>query len=216
MARPAGWKPYTTADGATVPSVSTICSRFKDSGGLLFWAWSEGAAGRDFRQTRDAAAESGTLAHAAVEAWIHKRPFEFTGEPDVRAKAETAFEAFLAWAEMTQLQVTDTEVRMVSEVHRFGGTADAFTVRGRRAVLDWKSSSGIYPEYVVQVAAYGLLWNELHPSDPITGGYHLVRFDKQHGDFHHHYWAEANDAARMFLLLREAYDLDKALKARVR
>lgn len=45
MATPRGG--YFTAAGEKVPSVTTILSRFKDSGGLMFWAHGVGAEQRD-------------------------------------------------------------------------------------------------------------------------------------------------------------------------
>lgn len=205
---------YHLKDGTRVPSVTTVLSRFKESGGLIHWAWALGKEGKDYREVRDQAADAGTLAHAAVEAWIHKQPFDFTGDPEVCQKARKAFEAFLEWAAQSRLTVTHTEVGLVSEKHKFGGTLDGILVRGKRSIGDWKSSNKIYPEYLIQVRAYGELWAENFPDDPITGGFDLVRFDKTFGDFHHHHWNELDNAWKAFLHLRELYDIDKELKAR--
>jgi hypothetical protein len=213
MARPPAYK---LADGSRVPGVTTIINRFKDSGGLIHWAWEQGRDGKDFRETRDDAAEAGTLAHHMVEEWINKREVPVIGNTEVDVRAGQAFRAFLEWADQTQLQVTDTEVSLISENHRFGGTLDAMLVKGKRALGDWKSSNGIYPDYLVQIAAYGILWEEHFPNKPIEGGFHLIRFDKTYGDFHAHWWAELETAKRAFLLMRELYDCDKELKARAK
>lgn len=205
---------YFTKDGARVPSVTTILSRFKDAGGLIHWAWEMGKAGKDYREERDKAADAGTLAHAAVEAWLHGQPTLFEGQPEVVAKAQKAFGAFLEWADQTQLKVTHTEIPLVSEKYRFGGTFDAILVKGRRSMGDWKTSGRVYGEYLAQVAAYGILWEENFPDEPIDGGYHLLRFDKEYGDFHAHWWGELEAGKRYFLSLREAYEDDKELKKR--
>lgn len=205
---------YRLKDGTKVPSVTTVLNRFKDSGGLIHWAWKLGTEGKDYRDVRDAAADAGTLAHAAVDDWIHKRPVTFTGDPEVCKRAETAFQAFLEWANQTQLVVTHTEMPLVSERFQFGGTFDAILVKGRRSMGDWKSSNAIYAEYLAQVAAYGILWEENFPEHPIDGGYHLLRFDKEYGDFHQHWWGELETGKRFFLNLREAYEDAKELKKR--
>jgi len=207
---------YHTADGKRVPSVTTILGRFKDAGPLMHWAWECGRDGKDYRAERDKAATAGTMAHEAVEAWIHDQPFAFEGEEDICLKAKTAFDAFLEWADQTQLKVTHTEIPLVSEKHRFGGTFDAILVKGKRAMGDWKTSNGIYPEYLMQVAAYGKLWEEAHPDEPIEGGFHLLRFDKNYGDFHAHWWGELDTAWKAFVLLRELYEYDKELKQRAK
>lgn len=205
---------YFLKSGDRVPSVTTILSRFKDSGGLIHWAWEMGKSGKDYREERDKAADAGTLAHDAVETWIKGHPVTFQGEPEVVAKAQKAFGAFLEWADQTQLKVTHTEIPLVSEKYRFGGTFDAILVKGRRSMGDWKTSGRVYGEYLAQVAAYGLLWEENFPDEPIDGGYHLLRFDKVYGDFHAHWWGELEAGKRYFLRLREAYEDDKELQKR--
>lgn len=209
-------KGYFLADGSRVPSVTTVIGRFKEAGGLIHWAWSLGKEGKDYREARDQAADAGTMAHAAVDAWIRSRPFAFEGPAQVCANAKIAYGAFLEWANQTQLQVTESELPLVSEKHKFGGTFDAILIRNGRAVGDWKSSNAIYGEYLIQVAAYGRLWEENFPDQPITSGYHLLRFDKTYGDFHHHFWGDLSRAWDAFLHLRELYEIDKELKARVK
>jgi hypothetical protein len=176
-----------------------------------------GKEGKDYRVERDKAADSGTLAHAMVDDWIHKRPPEPTDAPeDVIRKAQTAFGAFLEWANQTQLVVTHTEMPLISEKYGFGGTFDAILVKGKRSMGDWKSSNAIYPEYLAQIAAYGVLWDENYPDEPIDGGYHLLRFDKEYGDFHQHWWADLEAGKRYFLSLVAAYAETKELKARAK
>ncbi len=205
---------YYLADGERVPSVTTIIGRLKESGGLIHWAWKLGMAGTDYREVRNAAADAGTIAHAAVEAWLHGETYTF-GADEIGQKASKAYGAFLDWATQTNLRVTHTETPLISERHKYGGTFDALLVQNDRAMGDWKSSNNCYPEYLIQVAAYGKLWEENHPDEPITGGYHLLRFDKEFGDFHHHWWSELDRAWDAFLHLRALYEIDKELKKRV-
>lgn len=218
---PTAAKGYYTADGKRVPSVTTILGAFKSNvDGLLYWAWNEGREGRDFRETSKKACDAGTLAHDAVEGWIRRKQkpnwnaYHPIADQDVIGKAKTAYESFREWAKQSRIKVDQTEVQLVSEKHRFGGCFDGITFGGKRAILDWKTSGGIYPDYAKQVRAYGGLWDEHHPDDPVTHGYHLIRFDKQYGDFHHHYWSELDSAWESFLLLRRLYDIEKEVKAR--
>jgi hypothetical protein len=207
---------YKLADGTRVPSVTTVLGRFKDAGPLMYWAWQCGVDGKDFRKVRDEAADAGTLAHAAVEAWVKRQDFVFTGEPSVVERAQKAFGAFLEWADQTKLTVDKTELPLISERFKFGGTFDAILLGTKRAMGDWKSSNGVYGEYLAQLAAYGQLWKENFPDQPIEGGFHLLRFDKTHGDFTHKWWGELEAGWEYFLRLREAYEFDKELKARAK
>lgn len=202
-------------DGKRVPSVTTITSRFKDAGGLIHWAWQIGKDGKDYREERDSAASAGTLAHSMVEAWIRGEPPVCThDDPEVVARAQKSFEAFLEWANQSSLEVTHTEVSLISREHMFGGTLDGILIKGRRAIGDWKTSNGVYPDYLVQIAAYKALWEENFPDDPIDGGLHLVRFDKTYGDFAHRWWPELDTAWKSFLLERQLYENEKELKKR--
>ena len=199
-----------------MPGVTTISGKLKSADALMAWAWREGKAGRDYKATRDRAADAGTLAHAAVEAWIRGRPYVMEGEPATVERGQKAFEAFLRWAEQTKLRIVEPEVSLVSERHRFGGTMDALLLDDQRAISDWKSSAGTYPDMLIQISAYQALWNEHHPDDPITGGLHLVRFDKEYGDFVHHHWSELDAAWAAFLHLRAVYDLEQELRKRAK
>lgn len=207
---------YFLADGSRVPSVTTVLGARKESGALINWAWKQGKAGLDYRATRDAAADAGTMAHAAVEAWIRNKPFAFEGHPQVVENARRSFGAFLEWSEQMRLTVTHTELPLISEKHRFGGTFDAIIVGNNRAMADWKCSNGVYSDYLIQVAAYGILWEENFSDQPITGGFHLVRFDRTYGDFKHHWWGELSRAGEAFLHLLAVYEIDRELKQRAK
>ncbi|MEE9366743.1 MAG: hypothetical protein V3W44_08660 [Dehalococcoidales bacterium] len=243
---------YRLADGTKVPGVTTVIGRFKESGGLIWWAnrlafdplgqahaLLEGVQKRkpnreaidkflevplsayDHNNARDRAADAGTLAHAMVEAHLTggDPDAETKGKPaDVVSNAQTAFLAFLEWADSTKLKVVETELSLVSEKHRYGGTLDArvLTVNGRLTIGDWKTSNGLYPDMLIQVAAYKSLFEETHPRQPVKGGLDIFRFSKDTGDFHHHHYDELTAGWEQFLLLRQAYEIDKELKKRAK
>src|SRR5215475_309408 len=211
--------PYYLKDGTRVPGCTTVISTSLGWGkeGLLVWANREGQAGRDHRETRQAAADVGTLAHALVEARIRNVPFErppTATEEQVRL-ATLAFNGFEEWFAASRIELVETEMHLVSERHRFGGTPDAVGKhKGTLCVLDWKASRAVYPEHLIQIAAYQQLWDENRP-EPIGGGVHLCKFAKDTGGFSHHWWpSEALEPAwRAFLALRDLYDLQKEMKA---
>lgn len=204
---------YKAKDGKRLPGVTTILSRFKDSGGLIHWAWNLGIEGKDYREVRDKAAEQGTKAHELVEKWIHGEPFELEQQA---AEVQTSFGAFLRWADQSRLQPYRTEVSLVSERYRFGGTLDAMLVHDGLALGDWKTSNSVYGEYLMQLAAYGILWEENFPDEPITAGYNLMRFAKDTGDFAHYRFPDLDKEKQAFKLLAEAYPLVKQIEKRVK
>lgn len=211
--------------GKRVPSVTTILNNAQNPGGLIHWAWQTGMDGKDYREERDVAAEIGTMAHKMAEE--HARfganfdedivAKQFGVDSEKAAKAMVAFKAFLDWKRNSRLEITDQELHLTSEQYGYGGTFDALLVNGRRAMGDWKTSSGIYPQHLAQVRAYGQLWEENFPDQPIDGGYHIIRFDRETGGFTHHYWPNFEVDGRDLALEKfhhslAIYEDDKVLK----
>lgn len=208
--RPRG---YYLADRTRVPSVTTITGRFKDSGGLLHWANTAGLEGKTLEEARQPATSIGDQVHKMVESFLHG---EDVGTPDT-LEAMTGFDSFRDWWEAGKFTIEYTELPLVSEEFRFGGTPDTIMRdgKGRLCLGDWKTSNGVYPENIWQLAAYGLLFEEWS-GEKLEGGFHLARFSKEHGDFEHRHYAELKDAADLFLLYLAAYQLDKAVAKRAR
>ena len=215
---------YFLADGSKVPGTTTIIGRFKESGGLMQWAFAQGKAGKSrLYEEAEKAADIGTCVHAMIEMSIkgaHDTEITYyvlktLTENDAVDRAWSAYHAYKKWAAGFGVQVLEQELQLVSEQYRYGGTLDAIALVGNSlALLDWKSSNAIYTDYLVQLAAYGNLWNEKFPQKRLTGGYHLLRFSKENADFAHHHYDNLDEAWRQFVLFREAYDIDKILKKR--
>ncbi|KKK77777.1 hypothetical protein LCGC14_2850170 [marine sediment metagenome] len=209
---------YKSKDGTRLPSVTTILSRFKDSGGLLYWANNCGLKGLTLDEARTPAATAGTMAHDLVEARINKRDEpELVGSEEVISKARAAFATYLKWQDMTKIEVRHTEIALVSEKHAFGGRPDAIGVTSDGlALIDWKTSNAVYADYILQLAAYKCLWEENYPDHPLVGGFHLCRFAKEEGDFSHHYFPALDHELETFLRMRELYTMVKKVEKRVR
>jgi len=203
-------------DNVRVPSTTTITGRFKNADPLIWWAWNLGREGKDYREEKQKAADAGTAAHDMVEAFIRGRAFDPTPySVDALTKGENAFSAFRRWADQCRLKPEKTELALVSRRFRYGGTIDAVAIEGQLRILDWKSSNGLYPDYLLQLAAYGQLWNENNPSQPVEG-YDLVRFSKDdNADFAHHSFTSLNKELSQFLLFRKAYQNEQQLKKRI-
>jgi hypothetical protein len=207
---------YADKAGNKVPGVTTVLgsSLGWKTPGLVHWAWKLGSEGRDYREERNKAADAGTLAHACAEAIITGKPLPEIPE-EHKAKVEGAVAAFRAWREQSRLELVASEVPLVSEEHKYGGCLDAVGVfDGTAAVIDFKSAKDLYPDVVVQVAAYSRLWTENHPDLPIRA-WHVLRWG-QDGDFHHHSLSAEQVAAgwRVFLAALAIYTDRNAVKGR--
>ncbi len=201
---------YFLKDGTKVPGTTTICSAYKDSGGLLYWAWQQGLAGVDYRETRDKAGDIGTAVHAAVEAHVANLPLP----PLPTEEAERAFRAFLRWQAQNNIEILEQEVQLVSEEYKYGGTLDAVgALDGKHILLDWKSSKGIYKNYLLQLAGYKQLWNENRPGREITDRMWLVRFSKSDGVCEPYLFDDLTEAWEQFKDARRMYGREAKLDA---
>ena len=223
-------------EGKRLPSVTTILGRFKESGGLMHWAFAQGleqgqaiasdpenAEAPNLYRKRDEAANAGTLAHEMVEQFINGNDHLalLKDVPQELAQpALNAFQQFREWHENNKIEIIShwQEIQMVSTKHGFGGTPDAIgrNVNGELVLLDWKTSNGVYGDYLLQLAAYKELWEENNPDQPITGGFYICRFSKDFPDFAAHYYGDLNAEWDMFSLLLKAYRIDKEVKKRVK
>jgi hypothetical protein len=122
---------------------------------------------------RDAAAAAGTCMHEMIESWLTTEhggegfPSRYTktfAEGDALLQGIEAYKGWKKWWEQVGYawDLVDSEVMMTSRVHMFGGTCDAVmrTGDGHIVMCDWKSSTSIYADVLVQLAAYVHLWNE--------------------------------------------------------
>lgn len=212
---------YRMTDGTLVPGVTTVISTSLGwgQGALMWWAWSQGKEGKNFRDSADKAAEAGTIAHKMAENDIKGIPQATFPAPDatIAEQATAAYQGYLDWKRMTRLELVGSEISLVSDMYAFGGTLDGIgLIDGKHALIDFKTSNGTYASHIIQLAAYKNLW-EAKNGRLLDGGIHLLRFGKDGGDFHHsHYPRERMDKPwQAFLLLRALYDLKKPVEKMV-
>jgi hypothetical protein len=72
--------------------------------------------------------------------------------------AENCFLSYLSWEKNHALKPIALETPLVSELHRYGGTADFYgLIDGVPSLLDFKTGKAIYPEHFIQLAGYAPL-----------------------------------------------------------
>jgi hypothetical protein len=209
---------YRLANGTKVPGTTTILGRFKESGGLIRWAYKRGLDGLDLYESRDKAAEIGTIVHDAAEEHIHGSDghaliAERAQTDEDREKCERAFGAFLRLMTNFRMKPVATEVPLISESHLFGGTLDLILeVDGKLCLGDFKTGSAVYDDHVAQLGAYAILWKEIRGES--LEGAHLFRFSKESGVMVHEDWPLEllQLGAKQFLALRKAYDMGVEIK----
>lgn len=213
-------QPYYTADKKRVPGVTTVigASLGWNKEALMRWAHRMGGEGKSYEAMRQKQATAGTLAHELVERNIAGEDLSIPEgyDADIVAQALEGFSAYRRWFEGSRLVTIETEAAVVSETYRTGGCIDAIirddSQGGALAIGDWKTSGGLYPDMLIQVAAYRHIYEEAR-GVTVNGGYHLVKFGKDSAHFSHHWWpsADLDIAWEAFKHLRALYDAKKVL-----
>lgn len=160
---------YKTKDGERVPGASTIAKIGDNPEALIAWAWRLGTEGQDYRKVRDTAADIGSLAHFLIQCYLRGEQADISEfAPADVSKAETCFLKFLEFWQKENLTMIATEIPLVSEEFKFGGTLDTVALDGGMVLLDYKSGNTIWDAHLFQLSAYEQLWNEYNPHELIT------------------------------------------------
>lgn len=126
------------------------------------------------KQFKKEAADIGTLIHEWCEGFIRyklgEEGYEKPELPDAEKEKAVRLgaEAFLQWVIEHKVNFISTEQVVYSRTHGFVGTVDIIAeVDGRLAVVDLKSSNGLYNSVRLQTAAYAAAYMEEFPEQKI-------------------------------------------------
>ncbi len=123
----------------------------------------------------------------AVHEWCEQAILWKLGNAEVPSmpsdeQAANAINAFRDWIKQNEVEWLAAEQRVYSRTHNYAGTVDAVArVNGEFTVIDFKTSTRIYEEYYLQVAAYSKCVEDIY-GEPVDAAY-ILRFDKDSGKF---------------------------------
>lgn len=183
-----------------MPSVTTICHVIDKGNALLQWGVNQAIehlqvhlvgdlstedvtrllqeAKFAHKVKKQEAANVGTLAHNWIEGHLRGFNEPFPENP----QAQRACEAALKWLDAHHVQVRYVEAPVYSREFHYAGKYDwDGQVDGTQALLDWKTSKGLWEEYFAQTSAY------VHAVEEESGIFiperWLLRIDKETGEF---------------------------------
>jgi hypothetical protein len=217
LVRNAPHQKYHLSDGTQVPGGSTICKIGDDAGALIHWAWNLGREGKDYRKERDKAADIGTVAHFLIECFLNNQVADLSdyGQEDID-KALLCYNKFVDWWDEQNLEKVATEIQLVNEAHKYGGTIDliARNQQNEYILIDFKTSKRISDSYWRQCAGYAQLWNSCI-TEPFQHSkivnHAIVRIGKEEqGDFEV-IWRE--DLSKEWFVFQKQVELYWAMQA---
>ena len=131
-------------------------------------------------ETRDKAADIGTLIHDWVASYIkalvakQKPP-----KKPVNKEMRSAIDGFFKWAKVNKLVVIKSEQKIYHDKYGYAGTLDLEAmVNGKRTIIDIKTGSKLYPEAFLQASAY-LKAREQEIGKSFPGGVIILRLSKE-------------------------------------
>jgi hypothetical protein len=178
---------YFLSDGTQVPGGSTISKLGDDAGALIHWAWKLGCEGKNYRDVSKEACDIGTLAHFYIEAFLNGFVADLSDyTQEERYKALLCYNKFVDWWDEQSLEKVATEIQLVNEAYRYGGTIDLIAQKqnGDHVLIDFKTSKKISDSYWRQAAGYAALWDGNQPPEKKITSHAILRIGKQdEGDF---------------------------------
>jgi hypothetical protein len=196
-------------DGIWHPSVTTIINA-RPKPWLIAWREKWGPLAE--RKTR-IANEIGTEFHRCVEQWLD------TGGYRLNETLATAYYprlrgmmgSFIDWASSISGVIDKTELKVLSKTYTYSGTLDAIgTLNGKPMLYDWKSSSSIYDDMELQLAAYAQAYNEQTGAKVKNGLIVCVSKDKPDFKLTTRQFKLGKRPFNRFLRLRKMFDDPKA------
>lgn len=159
-------------DGILYPSATTILQVINKPA-LMGWYGKIGT--EEANRIKQESADFGKTVHELIQAVLDGKEIDFDKTDEI---AGGCIKSFQEWVRLVNFKPLLTEHTVYSKEHGYAGTLDCVgLVYGVPALIDWKTSSGIYPEMTLQVAAYDRAVRELELADPKM--HLIVRFDKK-------------------------------------
>lgn len=127
------------------------------------------------KEQGEEAADYGTLAHAWIEAYLNRRLVSLDTLPE---PSRNAVNEMLKWEKEHHLETIKTEETFYNCRLNYAGTADwVGKLDGELSLGDWKTSTGIYFNYLVQGWGYCLA-DETQNADRLYRQIFIGRFGK--------------------------------------
>lgn len=216
-------EPYHNAAGVRLPRVTTICNLLDKSKFLVPWAYNCGLEKIDYAKHRDDLADVGSLAHEYVvsvlrglrDSTIYEvDTYEYTQFQIERAKL--SFDSGLAWIQKHEIRPVFTELKVISEIHQFGGRLDLLgDVDALFTLLDFKTGKWAFDNYFMQLAGYDIALEENEDFlklDRRIDQYMIVNIPRVAGDRFQVQVRNNVDLRREeFLHLRAVHEIEKKL-----
>lgn len=180
---------YENSNGKLVPSVTTILKILSKGDALAIWANNLGWNHKSYKKELEDSAMVGTTAHAFCE-YMTSKDESILKEVDENMKyfndklyeeTHNAIKSFKLWWEENKdyVKVIGSELQLSCD--DYGGTTDLVCkYKGKRVLIDYKTSKSFYMTQFLQLAAYSKMY-KLKYGKKIED-VAVLRLDKKNGN----------------------------------
>lgn len=149
---------YKNKNGEIVPSATTVL-KILNKPSLLGWSNWLGLTGKSYTKHMEMVSYIGTTVHEIIECRLLGKKFELKDPKIWFLDCKDYIKSFDEWRKYNYLEPIAIEDKMESD--RFGGTCDFYGVyNGKKTIIDFKTSKGVYMSMFIQLAAYTILREE--------------------------------------------------------
>jgi hypothetical protein len=163
---------YQTPSGIFVPSVTTLLEAFPKSSQFYDWLKKNG---EDSDEIRDEAGRRGSVVHDLTERYDNGEEVSLMDEQgyiDFKMFEWNCFEKYVEFRNRYEVEIHGIECNMVSETLGMAGTMDrdmTIKIKGKRYLVDIKTSNNIWDEYWLQLVAYQKIAEDLDGANRFDG-----------------------------------------------
>lgn len=113
-------------------------------------------------EKKEAAASVGSVVHLYAEHGALPDEYDELSDED-KDRADKAMTSFDDWKKENVPEMIKSEFLVYSQKHKYVGTADGLAeIDGKKYLIDYKTSKGIYTSHLYQVSAYLKAFEEEH------------------------------------------------------
>lgn len=213
---------YTNADGEHVMRVSDVIKILAKEQ-LIFWANNLGFKGIRYKEELERTANIGSLCHEVLEHYFNPKTlaeidydkFDIEAYGD-KVAVKNALESFFKW--YNKFKKTHTyHIKFTEQIvvgKELGGTIDVgidgWEDPDKVIFCDYKTSGEFYLTQFLQLAAYVMIYEELHGKNTVEGVM-VIRLDKNGGVAHARFLAR-EDMDPFILCFQCMFDVTRGTK----
>lgn len=156
---------YVTEQGNYVPSVTTVLEAYPKTSQFYDWLKKNG---ENSDEIRDEAGRRGSVVHGLTERYDNGEEvtlLDETGNIGCKLFEWNCFEKYVEFRNRFEVDIHAIECNLSSDRLGFAGTMDrdiTIKIKGKRYLLDIKTSNNLWDEYWLQLVAYQKLIEDIN------------------------------------------------------